>query len=147
MSNLYVVGMNTDTHPYVKVGKTTRCVLKRIGDWETGCPFQFVVLANVQVPKGTEDELELLVHEYLKEHRVRGEWFNADAEQVMAAVADALADMGIGLDEITDRRIPPSVFSPADDALAERLAAWWCAYEEHLTVSMTPDRLQLLTEA
>lgn len=93
MSNLYVVGQKGHTH--VKVGMTTRSVDKRIADWDTGSPFEWVIHMDLQVtPKEMLPALEAGVHARLHDKRVRNEWFNANAEEVCAAIAYVVAAGG-----------------------------------------------------
>lgn len=93
MSNIYVVGQTG--HNNVKVGMTTRSVDKRIADWDTGSPFEWIIHLDIQVePKAILPHVEAGAHFLLKAHRVRNEWFNATPLQVCKAIADALAANG-----------------------------------------------------
>jgi len=90
MSNLYVVGQTG--HAFVKIGMTTRSVDKRIADWDTGSPFDWIIHMDLQIdPKESLPALEAGVHALLHRYRVRNEWFCADPKAVTDAVADAVA--------------------------------------------------------
>lgn len=92
MSNLYVVGQTG--HSFVKIGMTTRSVDKRIGDWDTGSPYDWVIHLDLQVSPGTKlPVLEASVHARLHEYRVRNEWFSAGPKTVMDAITFALLDI------------------------------------------------------
>jgi len=93
MSNIYVVGQ--EGHDNVKVGMTTRSVDKRIGDWDTGSPFEWVIHLDLQVePKEILPALEAGIHRVLKPHRVRNEWFNADMKTVCEAIINTSITCG-----------------------------------------------------
>ena len=112
MSNLYVVGHDTDTHTYVKVGMTTRCVTKRCGDWDTGSPWDWVIHFDLQVPNEHKSKLrtvERKVHSQLFHtgRHVRHEWFDANAYTVIGFIAYALAEEGIDPTECVLHRSTP----------------------------------------
>lgn len=94
MSNIYVVGQTG--HDYVKVGMTTRSVDKRIGDWDTGSPFDWIIHLDLQVmPATLLPVIEAMIHSKLHARRVRNEWFSATPKQVMEAVTHTLASVDV----------------------------------------------------
>ena len=115
MSNIYIVG--TTGHAFVKIGMTTRSVHKRIGDWDTGSPYDWEVHLDLQVnPKTVLPLVEASVHRILTEAGLhqRLEWFAADAKQATTAVYDALVE----------NRIPITA-TTLHSASAEYEREWW----------------------
>lgn len=111
MPNIYVVGHETDMHPFVKVGMTNRCVTKRTGDWDSGSPWDWVYHLDLQIPNEHTDKLRAVEQgTHAKLHaeglRVRAghEWFDADSKTVTLAIANTLAEVGIDAEECTLHR-------------------------------------------
>lgn len=122
MSNLYVVGQLG--HPYVKIGMTTRSVEKRIGDWETGSPFVYEILLDLQInPKQLLPVVEAAVHAKLHDHNIRNEWFLVTHLQVIDAIAEVLAGLG---EKVTLTKL-------------HRAAPDWLEYYESLSVDPVMD--------
>lgn len=61
----------------VKIGYTTGSVEKRVKTLQTGQPFRLRVLDTVAVESEVHKQ-ETLLHQFLKEQRRAGEWFEID---------------------------------------------------------------------
>ena len=65
---------------YVKIGKTTGDPTARLASLQTGNPRELAVLGMAFNGRGgCATNLEHWLHELLKKHRVRGEWFSLEA--------------------------------------------------------------------
>jgi len=116
MSNIYIVGQ-PNGHGFIKIGMTTRSVHKRIGDWDTGSPYDWEVHLDLQVtPKTVLPYVEASVHRTLIKaglHK-RLEWFAADAAVATAALYNALIENGV-----------PITGTTLHSASAEYEREWW----------------------
>jgi len=80
---VYIIG--SEGFPYVKIGHTTN-VAMRLSQLQTGNPFKLVVLAT----RPGSWALEQLVHKAYGFQRIRGEWFDFDGADPVAAVDDII---------------------------------------------------------
>lgn len=69
----------------VKIGYTTGSPDARVAALQTGCPWPIWLLGSVASPPAGE----VLLHNALADHRLRGEWFDA------SAVAAVLGGLGV----------------------------------------------------
>lgn len=74
METIYVLrGKNTN---FFKIGRTTQPVIDRVRQLQTGCPFEIEIYQTFQTFWAAETEK--MLHSYLSDFRVSGEWFDAD---------------------------------------------------------------------
>lgn len=97
---VYVIGC--DEFRPVKIGFTRYSVTERMMRLQTGCPYEFKLLAFF--PCGRE--IEKLLHEVLEDYHVRGEWFEIP-EGDPAGEVQAICMSLIGESGVLDFR-PPS---------------------------------------
>ncbi len=72
------------TKPFMnhfKIGKTSRCVNKRLKELQTGNHLKLEIYKTVYVPK--KDNLEDKLHKELKDKRRNGEWFEMNHDDVL----------------------------------------------------------------
>lgn len=83
---VYVIGF--DEPGVVKVG-SARCVTLRIDQMQTGNPFNLRLIGAVSIYDEEPILVEKEAHRRLKEFRIRGEWFNVEADDAIRHVIEA----------------------------------------------------------
>jgi Meiotically up-regulated gene 113 len=94
MSWVYVILEETQRH-FVKVGFTSN-LKRRIRDLQTGNPDPLVLVAKVRSSPEAYRSLERDLHEKLRNHRVRGEWFDA-YQEVRSIVIDHFGNVFVAV--------------------------------------------------
>jgi len=59
----------------IKIGKTSGRLIDRLANLQTSCPEELWILSAFQVECGVDNMLEEWIHDFLADHRIRGEWF------------------------------------------------------------------------
>lgn len=81
-SYIYVIG--TDKKPY-KIGFSNN-PKRRLKDLQTGHPNQLTIHYIEAIPKDQVKSIEKSIHEVLRPHREKGEWFNLELHEAIAEV-------------------------------------------------------------
>lgn len=77
MGSIYFAAIHPDESVgLVKIGYTDGSVAKRVGHFQTGCPYPIDVY---HVREGSYDD-ERALHERFRDYHVRGEWFRFEGE-------------------------------------------------------------------
>lgn len=83
---VYIV--STPNFQFIKIGKSTS-FKQRLGNIQSGCPFDLSLWLSIRTPKPSE--IECCLHERLSHCLVRGEWFSptdSDLDSVMEFCAN-----------------------------------------------------------
>lgn len=75
---VYVI--ESEGHPYCKIGVTGGDPQKRLVSFQIGSPFKLSIIVEIYSPDC--QHLEELLHERFENKRVRGEWFNLTDEDI-----------------------------------------------------------------
>lgn len=71
---VYVI--TTADFAHIKVG-LTKCMRQRLSNIQSGCPFSLSLWLAIRTP--IPEKIEQYVHNQLRQHNTRGEWFSPDA--------------------------------------------------------------------
>ena len=85
ISFIYVIGSQDNP---VKIGHASK-VESRLTAMQVGNPDELRILGRVVVPWDRAGVIEKAVHETLREHHRRGEWFNVSVADAIAAIEKA----------------------------------------------------------
>lgn len=83
---VYVIGF--EEPGVVKVG-SAQSVLMRLDQMQTGNPFKLQLVGAVSIYDIEPHHVEREAHRRLKEYRIRGEWFDVDADEALMHVIEA----------------------------------------------------------
>jgi len=93
---IYFIGQDWD-HP-VKIGKANN-VKKRIGQLQVGNPCELKILFTLSGSGAIEKQF----HNSLKEHNIRGEWFNGRIVSIFLDNLDIYDDKVVGGEKVSSR--------------------------------------------
>lgn len=88
MAKSYVYFITTNTiHKYVKIGKTSNSIKKRISELQTGNPYKIYLIGWIKCSSDKQaKKIEGSLHTLFKNKRKSGEWFNlcdSDYEKII----------------------------------------------------------------
>lgn len=135
---------------YVKIGIAAD-VTKRLAQLAIGNPYEMAVLATWPMSRRAARIVESYAHQFLKDHRITGEWFAADATTCIRAISDAIeisrsyVDIGYPATPRPDDPFPPPWPARAPFQLMRHLIApYRAAYEAYMAGDRDAKRRFLL---
>lgn len=140
----FIYGVGTDKAGPLKIGRTSD-VAFRLKHLQMGNPLVLVPWFSVEVPQMqaySVEHVERQVHHLLREHRIRGEWFD-----VAADIAEQAAM--VALEEIQAKHFAPrrddgeTILLYLPDATLERVRA----YAERRGIKLGAACLELISRA
>lgn len=79
--NSWVYFIRAENTSLVKIGYTSSCPMKRLSNLQVGSPHVLILAHKIAVVDA--EDAERIIHNDLKQYRVRGEWFDVDEEYLL----------------------------------------------------------------